>query len=99
MLDSVQVNLLASQKVIKGALRGGYFDKRAFKSGENFWTVFKFLFRNFLYFLRKKLTCTFQTLTAYLHEESDLCFFSVAYQQVLRLLFCLDAILVTLFFS
>ena len=46
----------------------------------------------------KKLTCTFQTLTAYLHEESDLCFFFIAYQQVLRLLFCLGAILVTPFF-
>ena len=77
----------------------GYSDKRAFKSGEIVSFVFKFLFRYFLYFLRNKLTCTFQTLTAYLHEESDFCFFSIAYQQVLRLLFCLEAILVTPFFS
>ena len=83
----------------KRVLRWGYSDKRAFKSGGNVSFVFKFLFRYFLYFLRNKLTCMFQTLAAYLHEESDLCFFSVAYQQVLRLLFCLRAILVTPFFS
>ena len=80
-----------------------YKDKNAFKSGENVSFVFKFLFRYFFYFLRNKLTCTFQTLTAYLHEESDLYFYqicvSIAYQQVLRLLFCLGAILVTPFFS
>ena len=61
--------------------------------------MLKFLFRYFLHFLINKLTCTFQTLTAYLHEESDLCLFSIAYQQVLRLLFCLGAILVIPFFS
>ena len=35
----------------------------------------------------KVLRCVlpFQTSTAYLHEESDMCFFSIAYQPVLRL--------------
>ena len=97
MLKSVQANLLVSQKSYKRALRWGYSDKRTFKSEENVLFVFKFLFRYFLYFVRNKLTCKFQTLTAYLHEESDLCSFSIAYQQVLRLLFCLWAILVTLY--
>ena len=72
---------------------GGYSDKRTFKSGENVLFAFKYLLRYFLYFLRNKFTCTFQTFTLYLHEESDLCFFSVAYQHFLRLLFCLGAIL------
>ena len=98
MLNAVQANLLVSQKVIKG-LRWGFSDKRAFKSGENVSFVFKVLFRYFLYFLRNKLTCTFQTFTAYLQEESDLCLFSIAYQQVLRLLFCLGATLVVPLFS
>ena len=41
----------------------------------------------------------FKLLTAYLREESDLCFFSIAYQQALRLLFCLGAFLVNPFSS
>ena len=77
----------------------GYSDKRAYKSGGDIPFVFKFLFRYFLYFLRNDLTCMFQNLTAYLYEESDLCFFSTAYQQVLQLLFCLGAILVNPIFS
>ena len=64
-------------------------DRRTFKSGGYASFVFKFLFKYLLYFLRIKLTCMSQTLRAYLYEESDLCFFSIAYHQVLRLLFCL----------
>ena len=99
MLNAVQANLLMSQKIYKTVLRWGYSNKRAFKSGGNVSFVFKFLFRYILYFLQNNSTCMFQTLTAYLHEESDMCFFSIAYQQVLRLLFCLGVILVTPFFS
>ena len=99
MFNAVQANLLVIQKIIKGDLRWGYSDKRTFKSGENVLFAFKFLFRHFLHFIRKRFTCTFQTLTEYLHEESDLCFFSVTYQQVPWLLFSLGDILVTLFFS
>ena len=95
MLNAVQANLLVSQKVIKGA----HSAERAFKSGGNVSFVFKFLFRYFFYFLRNKLTCMFQTLTAYLHEELDLCFFSIAYQQVLRLLFCLENLIFLLIHS
>ena len=89
MFNAVQANLLVSQKLIKGLEMGM---KRAFKSRGNVSFLFKFLFRYFVYFLRNKLTCIFQTLTVYLHEKSDLCFFFIAYEQVLRLLFCLGAI-------
>ena len=100
MLNAVQANLLVSQKVIyKRGLRWDYFDKRAFKSGGMLRLCLNFVLAYFFYFLRNKLTCTFQTLTAYLHEESDMYFFSVAYQQVLQLLFCFGAVLVTPFFS
>ena len=95
MLNAVQANLLGYNR----GIRWGYSAKRAFKSGGNVSFVFKFLFRYCLCILRNNLTCMFQTLTAYLYEESDLCFFSIAYQQVLRLMFFLGAILVTQFFS
>ena len=93
-VNAVQANLLVSQKVIKRGLRWSFSDKRALKSEENVSYVFKFIFRYFLYFLINNLTCRFQILTAYFHEASDL---SIPYQQVLRLLFCFGAILVTPF--
>ena len=96
MLNAVQANLLVSQKVI----RWSYSDKRAFKFGGNVSFVIKFLFRYFLYFLRNKLTCTFQTLTAYLHEESDVfLLYCISTGLSVIVLFCLGVILVISFFS
>ena len=85
MLNAVQANLLVSGKVIKRESDGAILIRGHSNLDKMFRLCLNFYLDISFFFLRNKLTCTFQTLTAYLHEESDLCFFSIAYQQVHRL--------------
>ena len=89
MLNAVQANLLVSQKVIKGALDGAILIRRHSNLDKMFRLCLDFYSDISFVFLRNNLMCMFQTLKAYWHAESDMCFFSIACQQVYRLLFCL----------